>query len=97
MDKSYCRIVNIYDDLVDIKCSYAKRVKFCKNEIYKLKLDYANAQMLDKEYFKKLCPLNREKNNINNTYRNELNDYITTIPVEYYFEEMISEFNINLL
>lgn len=97
METPYYSIVNIYDDLVDIQCSYAKRVKFCRDEMYKLKLDYANAQMLDKEYFKKFCPLNREKNNINYNYRNELIKYIETIPVEYYFEEMINEFNINLL
>jgi hypothetical protein len=97
METPYFSIVNIYDDLLNIKCSYARRVRFCKNEMYKLKLDYLNAQMHDKEYFRRFCPLNREKNNINSSYKNELSEYITTIPPIYFFEDMIEEFNNDLL
>lgn len=97
METQYCCIVDIYDDLLNIRCSYARRVRFCKNELYKLKLDYSNAQIHDKEYFKKFCPLNREKNNINADYKNELARYIETIPTKYYFEEMVNEFKNDLI
>lgn len=97
METPYFTIVDIYDGLLSIRCSYAKRVKFCKEEMYKLKLDYSNAQMHDKEYFKKFCPLNREKYNINSDYKKELSEYIQTIPKMYVFEGMINEFQNDLL
>jgi hypothetical protein len=97
METPYFSVVNIYDDLLNIRCNYAKRVKFCRDEIYKLKVDYLNSQLHDKEYFKKFCPLNREKNNINSDYKTELSKYIETIPAIYFFEDMINEFNNDLL
>ena len=97
METPYFSIAHIYEELHNIRCSYAKRVRFCRSEIYKLKLDYANAQIFDKEYFQKFCPLNREKQNINSDYKEELSEYIETIPADCYFEGMINQFYRDLL
>lgn len=97
METSLFNIADIYDELYNIRCSYAERVRFCRSEMYKLKLDYANAQIHDSEYFKKFCPLNREKNNINLEYKQELSKYTETIPPLYFFEGIINEFNSDLL
>lgn len=97
METPFFSIVNIYDDLLEIRYSFTQRVRFCENEIYKLNLDYVNAQIHDNEYFKKFCPLNREKNNINANYKMQLSKYIKTIPAIYYFQDMVDEFNSDLL
>jgi len=97
MGTYYSYVMNVYEDLLDIRYTYIKRAKFCKNEIYKLKLDYENKQIYDKEFFKKFCPLNREKTNINCSYKNELARYTERIPNKYLFQDMIDEFNTDLL
>lgn len=97
MDTPYISIVNIYDDLLSIECSYVGRIQFCRNELYKLKLNYASFAIDDKEYFKKLCPLNMEKKNINMEYRNDISKYAETIPSIYFFQEMIDEFEKDLI
>lgn len=96
MDKHYS-FITMFDDMKSIRCSYARRVNFCRHEIHKLKLDYENSIMNEYEYFQKLCPLNREKNNINLDYKEELSSYIKTIPEKFFSESMISQFNKNLL
>ncbi len=97
MDSPYQTIVDIYDDLLSIRCSYVRRIKFYRNELYKLKNDYANFTIHDKEYFKKLCPLNMEKTNINKEYKKDILKYAETIPTIYFFQDMIDEFAKDLL
>lgn len=97
METLYCSIADIYDNLLDIQSSYSKRVMFCEKEMDKLKLNYSNSKMHDNEYFKRFCPLNREKKNINREYQDKLSQYIKTIPAIYFYQDMIDPFYNDLL
>ena len=90
----YVAVIDIYDDLLNIRCSYLRRKRFYENEVYKLKSDYANYVIHDKEYFQKLCPLNIEKANMNNEYKNKILKYAETISPVYSFhvQDIVDEF-----
>ena len=92
MDTQYVNIVDIYDDLLNIRSSYFGRMKFYNREMYNLSLAYSNFTMHDNTYFKRLCPLHSEKANINSAYKARINKYIEAIPSNYLFQEMIDEF-----
>lgn len=97
MDTNCVCILDVYDNLLDIRRSYVRRAKFLTHEMYTLKLAHSNYVIHDNAYFKRLCPLNLEKTNINNDYKNRVHHYVSTIPSMYMFQDMIDEFTKDLL
>jgi hypothetical protein len=96
MDTSCSNIVDFYDefygDLVNIRNYYVRRIVFYNNELYKLKLSYANNEIHDNVYFKKLCPLNMEKTNINKEYKDDIDQYIERFPSVSSFQKIVDKF-----
>lgn len=97
MDTSCPNIVDIYDDLSNIRGYYVRRIVFYNNQLYKLKHSYANNEIHDNVYFKKLCPLNMEKRNINKEYRDDIDQYIERFPSVSSFQEIVDTFQKDLV
>jgi hypothetical protein len=97
MDTSYPNIVDIYDDLSNIRSYYVRRILYYKNEVYKLKCSYANNEIHDNAYFKKLCPLNMEKTNINKEYKDDINQYVERFQSISSFQDIVDTFQKDLV
>lgn len=97
MYPSIVDILEIYNDLMDIKLSFSYRIKFYTDEYKKIVIKYNSDKITDKECFKVLCPLNKEKQNINTAYKAKIQKYIENMPFKECCQDMINEFYTDLL
>lgn len=85
-------INDICNDLMDIKDTFTIRAVFVIVQSSKLNARHALGKIKDSDYMKRMCFLFNEKRNINNAYRKMVTNYIASIPPMMIFEDVIEEF-----
>jgi hypothetical protein len=97
MIMTFTTIIDVYDQLYEVKLGFNDRIEFYYEEYTKLVVQYNNGYINDSVFMKKFCPLNIEKANINDEYKSQINTLIKTIPKDYLFQDILDYFDIELL